>query len=700
MKRIMLLLLALAVALTAAAQRVIENPDIDYVPTWITLTEITLGNDRTVVKAELRNNPNPWVKVSSDTDLIDPATGNKYHILGAERIELDKKTYMPASGKMLCTLLFETVPASVERLNMVKEGNRSDNNIYGIHLAKSAPKVPAVGEDGIDPWTMTAEYYMSLPPSGAEVNIDYRRHRGMEFCKSATAHVKVHLDNYSPELGVTTVRLMSYDHVYHDETSVLADIGPDNTYEADIPIEYPQFILSSFPAKVWFLMPGDTLEVFHTINSDNTAFRSRGESGMINALNYPLHDRLNYTRGFERYKQMTDSIAAGRAATEALIDQLADRYNCVWDGTFAEQCLRDTPLSSFGKELVMVNVACELLEFMEDIYAEYNRQGEIKNKAEDGSTYYTTDPDFEMLDHKRMFNAIHDYCLFVYDNPLTLMSSRTLGIFNRSEFDPVFSKYSLFEYEYIARRLYGQQTEARTLLESKQRIDEQNMRDYGIGDCFMAEMARARSHITLILSPLYYSMDNLGDEAVNTILSTGYDFLTTIRNPYIMRKMVEEQMRVKDLIAERQAARQGESTATEKSEKKTPPTPAEEILQRIIEPYAGNLLYLDFWGMNCGPCRRSMIAQREIVEQLSGEPVRFLYICEEKTSPRKLAEQWMKEQSIKGEHIYLTVDEWNRLAQMFEISGIPHAVLVGRDGKVITNGFHLSSADDLRKHLK
>lgn len=91
---------------------------------------------------------------------------------------------------------------------------------------------------------------MSLPPSGAEVNIDYRRHRGMEFCKSATAHVKVHLDNYSPELGVTTVRLMSYDHVYHDETSVLADIGPDNTYEADIPIEYPQFVLSSFPAKV------------------------------------------------------------------------------------------------------------------------------------------------------------------------------------------------------------------------------------------------------------------------------------------------------------------------------------------------------------------------------------------------------------------------------------------------------------------
>ena len=95
-----------------------------------------------------------------------------------------------------------------------------------------------------------------------------------------------------------------------------------------------------------------------------------------------------------------------------------------------------------------------------------------------------------------------------------------------------------------------------------------------------------------------------------------------------------------------------------------------------------------------------MIAQRKIVEELSGEPVRFLYICDEKTSPRKLAEQWMKGQSINGEHIYLTVDEWNRLSHLFEFSAIPHAVLVGHDGKVITNGFHLSSADDLRKHLK
>lgn len=697
MKRLLFLSFALAAALTAAAQRVIENPDIDYVPTWITFTEISLGSDRTVVKAELRNHPNWWVKVSSDTDLIDPATGNKYHILGAEGIELGKEIYMPESGKMPCTLFFEAVPASVKRLNMVEEGNPADNNMYGIHLVKSAPKKPATVDGGIDPHTMTAEYYMSLPPSRAEVNIDYRRHRGMEFCKSATAHVKVHLDNYSPEIGVSVVKLTGYDHVSRGETSVLAEIGPGHTYEADIPMDYPQYVFVDFPAASWLLIPGDTLEIFATINSDNTAFRSAGESAMINALNDKLLDRF-HTRGYDLYRQMEDSVAAGRTATEALIDQLTGKYNSIWDGTFAEQYLRDTPLSSFGKELVMVNAGCELLQYMEDLYDMYDSKRIEQHTAEDGSIYYTSVPDFKELDPSRMFDAIRDYQQFIYDNPLTLMSSTTWVIFNRSEYNPVFRSHSRAAYEYTVNKRYGEEPVAATLLESIERINSENMLKYGIGKCFMAEVTRARDHL-LRLEDLCKGMNYLDEkEHVDAHMEATMDLLTTITNPYITRKIVEGYIRAKEKIAEKRAAEAGEKDVGTAA--KAPATAEEKVLQRIIEPYAGNLLYLDFWGMGCGPCRAGMLAHRDIVEELSNEPVRFLYICEEAASPRKESEKWMTEKSIKGEHIYISSDDWNRLTHLFEFSGIPHAVLIGRDGKVIANGFRLSSADDLRKHLK
>ena len=39
--------------------------------------------------------------------------------------------------------------------------------------------------------------------------------------------------------------------------------------------------------------------------------------------------------------------------------------------------------------------------------------------------------------------------------------------------------------------------------------------------------------------------------------------------------------------------------------------------------------------------------------------------------------------TIKGEHYRVSQDEWNILSGMFKISGIPHYVLVGKDGKVI-----------------
>ena len=74
--------------------------------------------------------------------------------------------------------------------------------------------------------------------------------------------------------------------------------------------------------------------------------------------------------------------------------------------------------------------------------------------------------------------------------------------------------------------------------------------------------------------------------------------------------------------------------------------------------------------------------------------------CRKNEAAREAAEKWMAEKSIKGEHIYISSDDWNRLSHLFEFSSIPHAVLIGRDGKVIANGFRLSSADDLRKHLK
>lgn len=108
------------------------------------------------------------------------------------------------------------------------------------------------------------------------------------------------------------------------------------------------------------------------------------------------------------------------------------------------------------------------------------------------------------------------------------------------------------------------------------------------------------------------------------------------------------------------------------------------IFERIIAPYKGYALYVDFWGMSCGPCRLNMLNEREKVEKMKNLPVRFLYICDETDRPREMAEQWLTENNIKGEHIFVTHEEWKHLATKFQFSAIPFATAVDKNGNLTT----------------
>lgn len=111
------------------------------------------------------------------------------------------------------------------------------------------------------------------------------------------------------------------------------------------------------------------------------------------------------------------------------------------------------------------------------------------------------------------------------------------------------------------------------------------------------------------------------------------------------------------------------------------------IFNALVDRYKGNVLVIDFWGIGCAPCRAGMLGQRADVEYFKDKPVRFLYICNEKDSPREHGERFMNDNHIKGEHIYLTPDEWNHLAKKFRFIGIPFHLTVNKKGKIVSNNY-------------
>ena len=128
-------------------------------------------------------------------------------------------------------------------------------------------------------------------------------------------------------------------------------------------------------------------------------------------------------------------------------------------------------------------------------------------------------------------------------------------------------------------------------------------------------------------------------------------------------------------IAYRERVKKGEASVAEDKLL----TKGDSIFHRIISPYKGNVLSIDFWAMSCGPCRAGMLQDREMVERLKDQPIKFIYLTND--DPEK-CNKWMEENNIKGEHVFISRKEWSHLQEKFSFNGIPFHVYVDKQGKI------------------
>lgn len=112
----------------------------------------------------------------------------------------------------------------------------------------------------------------------------------------------------------------------------------------------------------------------------------------------------------------------------------------------------------------------------------------------------------------------------------------------------------------------------------------------------------------------------------------------------------------------------------------TPKVEGDQIFDAIMAEYKGKVVYVDFWATWCGPCRGGIEQIKPLKEELAGKDIVFVYI----TNPTSPQSTWANMISdIKGEHYRVSNDEWNFLAAKFNISGIPHYVLVNKKSEVV-----------------
>lgn len=115
-----------------------------------------------------------------------------------------------------------------------------------------------------------------------------------------------------------------------------------------------------------------------------------------------------------------------------------------------------------------------------------------------------------------------------------------------------------------------------------------------------------------------------------------------------------------------------------------------------LKDLKGKVVYIDFWASWCGPCRLEMPYARQLQEENQGKDIVFLYISvdEDRTS-------WLKTiqaERLDGTHVWVKGTE-NSISKAYGINGIPHYILIDRQGRIISNNASRPSSKSIQSDL-
>jgi thiol-disulfide isomerase/thioredoxin len=95
--------------------------------------------------------------------------------------------------------------------------------------------------------------------------------------------------------------------------------------------------------------------------------------------------------------------------------------------------------------------------------------------------------------------------------------------------------------------------------------------------------------------------------------------------------------------------------------------------------YAGKVLVVTFWASWCAPCKRELPLLEGIQRVAGKDKVQVVAInIEDRDTYRKLS------RGLKTYTLSINHDYGRKASEAYGVSGIPHLVLIGRDGRIIS----------------
>lgn len=674
------------------------TPKVDLQPRWIRILDVLRTDTATRVDIRLQHLPGYWAGLRSGAYLIaEGDSTKKYRIVGTENIELDRQITMPESGHHDGVLYFEKIPDCVKVVNLV-ENDPSDfkNNVLGIHLDEP--------ETRLHPKTLTLADIMdnSQKPSGEWTGLDPSRYGDLNFYDiSGKIHIRGNLTDYSPRCGFSTVSIMTYDDITGMKYPHMAKIASDGSFSLDVNVCYPQFTALDFgdskqnmflipdglQRQYLFLNPGDTISLSTCVSTRSDRekgsvpeyFGFEGKPNESSVVSMLADSLINQRYGLNSlyYRHFVEFTALMERETIETTEDLC----LLLDSVLADLpvLLKDISISDYAKDILSAYAVGQIELLMEEFEMHLRAErGPQILRREDGSTMFVPGRNYDVkaitapkLRHKEL----------LFDNPLLLCLSGIL--IDRWENNRLLNTAKYAGRGIIESSEIGKFNGTNNFSEPFDVLYDR-LGSTGVGNCFAAQLVQSKSFIEglhVSVGPISFELDRN-----SRLLPFVLNFNTSeALNSIVMKEY-------NDFVKEASAS---ETTMNDNTERTVviDESKAGDILEKIIAPYRGNVLFLDFWGIGCAPCRAGMIRQQPVLEELADKPFRTLYIASLEDG-LDTCKKWLKTQNIKGEHIFITADDWKRLSVRLNFNKIPFGVLIGKDGSILATDYNTLSIND------
>lgn len=573
------------------------------------------------------------------------------------------------------------------------------------------------------------------------------------FFRKDTALLQGYIDGYDPCLGFETSLVYLSNELTREDYPTVVNINSDGSFEGKIILDHPQES-ALFLGNYWipfYVEPGQTLTMYidwEAILAYNRA-RDRyypiknthymGPSANISQMYRKLNTLTEYNYGesekdkkeltpnlfktkaqvtFDKWDQIKDSLLKTYASSPKAIHLIKNNIDLKKGGLLldflmsrdyyakqdtANQALKVNADSSYydflrnmplDDKVLLADSKCDAFinrfEYMDPLMKAIN---EAYNHQPDSITIsYPAQPILSFLKEKGVKLTPEQDQLRLKGEKL---AGKTLKVSYKELIDESKPISNLYQVQQALVEEYSKKQAEATIKQTpdsekfnKDKEEEQlnrAKRYWKKGESVIQELSGQSNpflwQVSLIRG-LRYDLKNYHNQEV------AMEYIDTLNTHLESPILISEAKRMLEMTHPKDA------TATYQ----LPNSKGTDIFRNIIKEHQGKVLFVDFWSTGCGPCRYGIEHTADLRKKYKNHPeFQFIYITSDKESPKESYNAYVKE-NLEGEASYsVSETEYNYLRQLFKFNGIPHYVLIEKDGSVAVEA---PESEELNNYLK